>query len=282
MDTQELYEQNQVLEDAGRVLDEEIKKFNWGAFGFSWIWGAFNGAFKATFLPWLIMVVGCFISLWMPPILAAIIVFVLSLAYPIYVGLHGNQWAWEGKTWKDIDTFTHVQKSWAVATLVIYIIHFICVAFYIIVFAGAFLFVQSDIVQAPTLNTAKMFSIVINSNSEISKAENGREIASGLVESLNTESSTSSVEGYSSMKPGYKLYNNNSILVSRYDYAEDKLKPKELYTFYKKGTCSLQKKNCYIIAYEIQDKKPVLVSKLYYDSTGKTRGVNLNKKKSRF
>lgn len=48
MDTQDLYAQSQAVELEIELIEKEIKNFNWGAFGFGWLWGAFNGAFKPT------------------------------------------------------------------------------------------------------------------------------------------------------------------------------------------------------------------------------------------
>lgn len=280
MDTQELYEQNASAEENIRILEVEIKKFNWGAFGWSWIWGACNGAFKETFVPWLILIASYFvIGFIMPHLISVLIVFAAGLAYQIYLGLHGNQWAWDGKAWKDVDHFTRIQKSWAIATLVVYIINILSTALYLILVAGALVFMTSDIVKAPTLHTAKMFVTRITMNEEIAKSENGKEIASRLVEVLNAKESSESSPDSPPMLSEYRLYNNNTIQVLKYDYMEEKQIPKELYTFYKKGTCSIETKNCYIIAYEIQNKKPVPVSKVYYSADGKTKGINLQKKK---
>ncbi len=82
------------------VLPPELKRWNWGAFGFTWLWGIFNGTFIAllAFIP--------FVNI--------IMIFVL--------GAKGNQWAWQNKQWRSVEHFQKVQKAWARVFVVFLII----------------------------------------------------------------------------------------------------------------------------------------------------------------
>lgn len=108
------------------VEKDKLKGFNWGAFGFTWIWALFNGAFKKMgpitailILLWIIgsMSKGSFIY----P-LCRFIFFCLA----VFCGFSGNEWAYYGnKKWKDIDSFNEVQQKWAIAAVIAIICSFV-------------------------------------------------------------------------------------------------------------------------------------------------------------
>jgi len=70
------------------VIPAEIKKWNWGAFLLSWIWGLGNKTYIAL--------------LW----------FIIPL-FSIVLGIKGSKWAWQNKRWESIEHFQRVQKIWA-------------------------------------------------------------------------------------------------------------------------------------------------------------------------
>ncbi len=78
---------------------DELSKFNWGAFWFSWLWAAFNGIYwplifiLVNFIPY----VGQF----------------AGLGLCIYLGIKGNELAWNAKTWNSWGHFKETQKKWA-------------------------------------------------------------------------------------------------------------------------------------------------------------------------
>jgi hypothetical protein len=71
-------------------IPEEIKGWNWGAAGLSWIWGIYHGVWIS-----LLMFV---------PIVNIIMVF--------FLGLNGNEWAWKAKKWTSVEQFVASQKKW--------------------------------------------------------------------------------------------------------------------------------------------------------------------------
>ena len=80
------------------VIPDGVKRWNWGAFVFSWIWGLFNHTFIAL--------------LALIPYVTVIVVVVL--------GLKGNEWAWRNKKWESVDQFHAAQRKWAVAAAIVW------------------------------------------------------------------------------------------------------------------------------------------------------------------
>ena len=100
------------------VQDEQPKTgWNWGAFGFSWLWGIFNGVY------WPLIIIPC---AFMPLLFDSPTFFYISssirLAIVIALGIYGNKWAWESKSWESAAKFNKVQKNWSKAFLYFLII----------------------------------------------------------------------------------------------------------------------------------------------------------------
>lgn len=79
------------------TIPAAVKKFNWGAFLFSFIWGLFN----KTYITLLILLLG--------------IIPVVNIGVLIWFGIKGNEWAWRNKRWNSVEHFNKVQKNWAIA-----------------------------------------------------------------------------------------------------------------------------------------------------------------------
>lgn len=77
---------------------EGLKKWNWGAFFFTWIWGLGNG----TYMPLLSLL----------PI--------LNIVMPFYLGAKGHKIAWESKYWPDVESCNRSQRNWAIAGFIIH------------------------------------------------------------------------------------------------------------------------------------------------------------------
>jgi hypothetical protein len=78
----------------------EIQTWNWGAFFLNGLWGLFNRTYIALL---------CGI-----PIVGIPMAFVL--------GFKGNEWAWQNKRWKSIEQFQRVQKRWAIAGIILFLV----------------------------------------------------------------------------------------------------------------------------------------------------------------
>lgn len=85
-----------------KVVPDEIKKWNWGAFFFNWIWGVCNGVY------WSLLCLLGFIPYIGP---------FISLGVCIWLGINGNELAWKGKHWNSVEHFKRVQHNWAIAIL---------------------------------------------------------------------------------------------------------------------------------------------------------------------
>jgi hypothetical protein len=77
------------------VVPPEISRWNWGAFGFNWIWGIGN-------------------STWI-----ALLMFVpfANIVMPFVLGAKGNEWAWQNKHWDSVEQFKKVQRMWTIVWL---------------------------------------------------------------------------------------------------------------------------------------------------------------------
>jgi hypothetical protein len=93
----------------------EIRGWNWGAFGLTWIWGLGND----TYISLLALV----------PIVNIVMAFVL--------GARGNEWAWRNSHWESIEHFKAVQKRWTSAWLILLGIGILITIIALIVFSAA-------------------------------------------------------------------------------------------------------------------------------------------------
>ena len=78
-------------------LETELKKWNWGAFLLTFIWGMPHGVMRSL----LVLVPLYGIYEW------------------IMLGLKGNRWAWEKRRWDSVEQFHRSQRSWAKAGVIV-------------------------------------------------------------------------------------------------------------------------------------------------------------------
>lgn len=99
----------------------ELKKFNWGAFGWGFIWVICNGTWKYYWPFFLIIVILGTLSLiisFLKPIVS-----ILILLLSIYIGLKGNEWAYNGNIkWKTFEEFISIQKIWTLTYFCLFIV----------------------------------------------------------------------------------------------------------------------------------------------------------------
>lgn len=74
------------------VVPEEIKKWHWGAFTLSWIWGLWNHV-------WISLLV---------------LIPLLNLVVLVVLGIKGNEWAWRKKRWESMEQFQKIQHKWSI------------------------------------------------------------------------------------------------------------------------------------------------------------------------
>lgn len=93
---------------AEKGLPYALQKFNWGAFWGTWIWGVAN---KCYFTLWSILIFLLIALLLMQT--SPIVITLGQLPVMIVFGILGNKWAWQHKSWKNVNHFNDVQKKWA-------------------------------------------------------------------------------------------------------------------------------------------------------------------------
>jgi hypothetical protein len=97
---------------SGAYVPPELKQWNWGAFFLTWIWGLSNRVYLS--LLWFVPIAGWFFI-------------------PFLLGAKGSTWAWEHKRWENVQHFQRVQRYWAIAGLVFFLLMLICIALLIII-----------------------------------------------------------------------------------------------------------------------------------------------------
>ncbi len=115
---------------------ENIRKWNWGAFMLSWIWGIMNGIYWPLYVTLAFLFINLiagsstgFDLLWL----------LVYTGMSIALGINGNKWAWEAKDWDSADDFQETQRKWSLVGLCILGIS-IFIIFIAIVFFQATLF----------------------------------------------------------------------------------------------------------------------------------------------
>lgn len=96
-------------------MPDELKRYNWGAFLLTFFWGIGNKKYLISLLVFLLGFI---------PLIGGLV----ALGFSIWCGTKGNEWAWQSKSWKDVNEFNKVQKRWVVASLIITIIITVLVA----------------------------------------------------------------------------------------------------------------------------------------------------------
>ena len=91
----------------------EIRGWNWGAFFLHWIWGIGNGVWIAL------------LALIPFPFVGLVMAFVL--------GAKGSEWAWAAKKWDNVEHFKRVQKNWALAGLIVFLVGVAILTLYVVI-----------------------------------------------------------------------------------------------------------------------------------------------------
>jgi len=108
-----------------KTVFKELDKFNWGAFFLNPVWIVLcNKNYIALVSAGQKLLAGIF--------------FALVLGLNIWSGMEGNERAWQGKKWNSIEEFNKIQKRWALAGLVIWIVVAIVIAINIYVHSPGF------------------------------------------------------------------------------------------------------------------------------------------------
>lgn len=90
----------------GQPLPSQYRKFNWGAFLFNWIWGLNHKK------PILLVILGANLLGYVLPDVLSMILSLASFAACIYIGIKGNEWAWESGRFHDPEDMQRCQNTW--------------------------------------------------------------------------------------------------------------------------------------------------------------------------
>lgn len=109
------------------VPDEVAHHFNWGAFFLNWIWGIVNRTYIAPIVfisvIFVLILAVLFIKILGPiSVLLGPVSFIFLIIFSFWLGKNGNKFAWQNKKWKNIDEFHKIQKMWAIAGLLFFIL----------------------------------------------------------------------------------------------------------------------------------------------------------------
>lgn len=97
-------------------VPEEIKRWNWGAFLLSWIWGIAHGV-------WLSLLA---------------LVPYAGLIMAIILGIKGNEWAWQAQHYNSIEEFKEREHRWSVAGFIVFIVMIVMIILFMSSIAAIF------------------------------------------------------------------------------------------------------------------------------------------------
>lgn len=120
------------------IIPDEIKRWNMGAFWFSWIWGIFNRSYVA---------------------LLALIP-ILNFIVPFYLGAKGNELAWRNIKWVSVDELKAEQRLWSIGAWIIIIL---------LVFGIGIRFINLSRSEDITANITSQVLNKISENEEVNK-----------------------------------------------------------------------------------------------------------------
>ncbi len=108
-----------------------VRRWSWGAFVFTWLWGVFNGAWWT--LAGLLLTLVPSVELWRHALPGGGSVWVstgtlLYTAWSVVCGLMGERWAVRGRRWQSAAQFRRRQHGWAIAALVVALVLAVVVA----------------------------------------------------------------------------------------------------------------------------------------------------------
>ena len=97
----------------GTPVPPELQGWCWSGFLLTWIWCIPHAAWTGL----VVTLVAGFLGQIMTRV--AHIPIPLGLIGPIYCGLKGNEWAWQGRRWESIQQFRETQRVWVIWGIVI-------------------------------------------------------------------------------------------------------------------------------------------------------------------
>jgi prepilin-type processing-associated H-X9-DG protein len=122
------------------VLPPELRKFNSGAFLWSWIWCLFH-------------------RLWKPFLLC--LVPGVNIIMPFVVGIKANEWAWRSRRWESPERFALVQRRWSDGGMIAVLLLFIFGLFAMPKFTAAWNEAQANALTASSKSNMQQLALAV-------------------------------------------------------------------------------------------------------------------------
>lgn len=156
-------------------IPAEVRKLNWGAFLWPFIWGLFNVKLTkvlAIIIINLIIVAPVFFMafsgmngdpsntpLTMLSVALLILSPIINLVIMIVFLVKGNRWSWQDKNWESVEHFVAVQKKWTMGIFIFWLISMILSAVVpIIIGASVFSFISQNMSALSQQNSVQTTS----------------------------------------------------------------------------------------------------------------------------
>ncbi len=156
-------------------IPAEVRKLNWGAFLWPFIWGLFNVKLTkvlAIIIINLIIVAPVFFMafsgmngdpsntpLTMLSVALLILSPIINLVIMIVFLVKGNRWSWQDKNWESVEHFVAVQKKWTMGMFIFSLISMILSAVVpIIIGASVFSFISQNMSSLNQQNSVQTTS----------------------------------------------------------------------------------------------------------------------------
>ncbi len=156
-------------------IPAEVRKLNWGAFLWPFIWGLFNVKLTkvlAIIVINLIIVAPVFFMafsgmngdpsntpLTMLSVALLILSPIINLVIMIVFLVKGNRWSWQDKNWESVEHFVAVQKKWTMGIFIFWLISMILSAVVpIIIGASVFSFISQNMSALSQQNSVQTTS----------------------------------------------------------------------------------------------------------------------------
>ncbi len=110
-------------------LEQELEKFNWGAFLCALIWGLGHNCW------WCLLLI--------PISLIPYVGIVFTIIFSFFMGNYGNKIAWKYKKWESLEEFRKTQRQWVIISLLITSFLIIIHMFYL----GVFVFILQGLLS---------------------------------------------------------------------------------------------------------------------------------------
>ncbi len=99
------------------TLLSQVQGWSWGAFALTWIW-----AFAHRLHAWGAgFVIASFLSFFLHPL------GLVTLAGAIYLGIKGNELAWQQRPFRSLEEFRATERAWTIAAIIVLALYVVAI-----------------------------------------------------------------------------------------------------------------------------------------------------------